>query len=167
MAEAVPLCLVGCGGMGHRHLMAYRVLEESGLANVELMAVCDVRPENAEFARREVERLFGRTPLVFTDLDQVLARNDILAVDVVTDGSTHHSVAIPALRAGKPIINGDRMALSTMMAVMGRTAAYTGKQITYEQALNAKEDRYPKDMNWETGKHTPPPLAKPGITPFV
>ena len=81
--------------------MAYRVLEESGLANVELMAVCDVRPENAEFARREVERLFGRTPLVFTDLDQVLARNDILAVDVVTDGSTHHSVAIPALRAGK------------------------------------------------------------------
>ena len=78
-----------------------------------------------------------------------------------------HNELFESIRAGKPINNGDRMALSTMMAVMGRTAAYTGKQITYEQALNAKEDRYPKDMNWETGKHTPPPLAKPGITPFV
>ena len=54
-----------------------------------------------------------------------------------------------------------------MKAIMGRTAAYTGKEITYEQILNAKEDRYPKDMNWESGSHTPPPLAKPGITPFV
>ena len=78
-----------------------------------------------------------------------------------------HNELFESIRAGKPINNGDRMALSTMMAVMGRTAAYTGKQITYEQALNAKEDRYPRDMNWETGKHTPPPLAKPGITPFV
>jgi len=110
--EAVPLCLVGCGGMGHRHLMAYRTLEDTGIANVELMAVCDVRAENAEFARREVERLFGRTPLVFTDLDQVLARDDIHAVDVVTDGSTHHSVAIPALLAGKHALVEKPMAIT-------------------------------------------------------
>ena len=99
--EKIPLCVVGCGGMGHRHIMAYKTLEDSGLANVELVAVCDVRRQNADFAAGEVERLFGRKPLVFTDLDQVLARADILAVDVVTDGSTHHQVAVPALRAGK------------------------------------------------------------------
>ena len=58
--EKVPLCVVGCGGMGHRHIMAYQTLNESGLGNVELMAVCDVRRENAEFAAREVER---RAPL--------------------------------------------------------------------------------------------------------
>ncbi len=63
--------------------------------------MCDIRKENAEFTAREVERLFGRKPLVLTDLDQVLAREDILAVDVVTDGSTHHQVAAPALAAGK------------------------------------------------------------------
>jgi predicted dehydrogenase len=78
-----------------------------------------------------------------------------------------HNELFESIRAGKPINNGDRMALSTMMAIMGRTAAYTGKEITYEQILSAKEDRYPKDMNWKTGKHTPPPLAKPGLTPFV
>ena len=72
--EKVPLCVVGCGGMGHRHIMAYRVLEDSGIGNIELVAVCDVRPENAAFGSREVERLFGRKPMVFTDLGQVLAR---------------------------------------------------------------------------------------------
>ena len=99
--EKVPLCVVGCGGMGHRHIMAYKTLEDSGVGNVELMAVCDLRRENAEFAAREVERLFGRKPMIFSDLDQVIARDDILAVDVVTDGSMHHQVAIPALLAGK------------------------------------------------------------------
>ena len=78
-----------------------------------------------------------------------------------------HNELFKSIRDGEPINNGERMALSTMMAIMGRTAAYTGKEITYEQALNSKEDRYPKDMNWESGKHTPPPVAQPGITPFV
>ena len=139
MAEAVPLCLVGCGGMGHRHLMAYRVLEESGLANVELMAVCDVRPENAEFARREVERLFGRTPLVFTDLDQVLARNDILAVDVVTDGSTHHSVAIPALRAGKHALVEKPLGI-TIRACQAMIDAATAGRSVLATAENYRRD---------------------------
>ena len=78
-----------------------------------------------------------------------------------------HNELFKSIRDGEPINNGERMALSTMMGIMGRTAAYTGKEITYEQALNSKEDRYPKDMIWETGKHTPPPVAQPGITPFV
>ena len=127
--EAVPLCLVGCGGMGHRHLMAYRTLEDTGMANVELMAVCDVRAENAEFARREVERLFGRTPLVFTDLDQVLARDDILAVDVVTDGSTHHSVAIPALLAGKHALVEKPMAITIRACQAMIDAAEKGRSV--------------------------------------
>jgi predicted dehydrogenase len=68
--EKIPLCLVGCGGMGHRHIMAYKVLEESGIGNIELIAVCDVQRQNAEFGAREVERLLGRKPMIFTDLDQ-------------------------------------------------------------------------------------------------
>ena len=97
----VPLCVIGCGGMGHRHILAYRELEDSGIGNIDLIAVCDTNPQNADLGKREVERLFGRTPLVFTDLDKALAHPEIAAVDVVTDPSTHHAVAVPALRAGK------------------------------------------------------------------
>jgi len=99
--ERVPVCIVGCGGMGHRHTIAYHVLEETGLSNVELTAVCDINHDNAQRVAGEVERLFGRRPLVFTDLEQMLAHPDIAAVDVVTDGSSHHEVATAALAAGK------------------------------------------------------------------
>jgi predicted dehydrogenase len=99
--EKVPLCVIGCGGMGHRHILAHKELEQSGIGNIELIAVCDANPKNADLGKREVERLFGRTPLVFTDLDEALAHPDIAAVDVVTDPSVHHQVAVPALEAGK------------------------------------------------------------------
>lgn len=99
--ERIPICVVGCGGMGHRHTIAYHTLEQTGLSNMELMAVCDIRRENAERVAGEVERLFGRKPLIFTDLEQMLAHPHIAAVDVVTDGSTHHQIATAALQAGK------------------------------------------------------------------
>jgi predicted dehydrogenase len=87
--------------MGHRHTIAYHTLEETGMSNVELMAVCDINRDNAERIAGEVERLFGRKPLIFTDLDRMLASPDIAAVDVVTDGSSHHEIATAALAAGK------------------------------------------------------------------
>ena len=99
--EKVPICLVGCGGMGHRHVMGYKELKDSGIGNLDLIAVCDIRQENAELVANEAEHLLGRRPMVFTDLDQVLAHPNIAAVDVVTDGSTHHAVGVPALEAGK------------------------------------------------------------------
>lgn len=99
--ERIPICVVGCGGMGHRHTIAYHTLEQTGLSNMELMAVCDIRRENAERVAGEVERLFGRKPLIFTDLEQMLAHPHIAAVDIVTDGSTHHHIAAAALQAGK------------------------------------------------------------------
>ena len=80
--EKIPVCLVGCGGMGQRHILAYKELERSGIGNLELVAVCDLRQDNADRGAREVEKLFGRRPMVFTDLDEMLARDDIAAVDV-------------------------------------------------------------------------------------
>ena len=99
--EKIPVCVIGCGGMGQRHILAYKELESSGIGNLELVAVCDLRADNAERGAKEVKRLFGKRPMVFTDLDKMLASPDIAAVDVVTDPSTHHSVAVPALLAGK------------------------------------------------------------------
>ena len=82
-------------------IKAHKELEESGIGNIELAAVCDLNPKNADLGKREIERLFGRTPLVFTDLDEVVAHPDIAAVDVATDPSVHHQVAVPVLLAGK------------------------------------------------------------------
>lgn len=79
---------------------------------------------------------------------------------------TEHDELFAAVRAGRPINNGDYMSKSTLMAVMGRMAAYTGQQITWEQALASKEDLSPPRYDWEV--RLPDPLvAVPGLTKFV
>jgi len=48
-----------------------------------------------------------------------------------------HKDLVAAIRGDAPYINeGVQCAESTMTAIMGRMSAYTGKEYTYEQALN-------------------------------
>ena len=47
---------------------------------------------------------------------------------------------------------------STLTAIMGRMAAYTGKEVTWEQALNSANDTMPKVLTWEAD---PGPKAGP------
>ncbi len=60
-----------------------------------------------------------------------------------------HDELFAELRAGKIPNDGDRMAQSTMMGIMGRMSAYTGKEVTWEKALASKLDTMPKDLSWE------------------
>ncbi|HVL12885.1 MAG TPA: Gfo/Idh/MocA family oxidoreductase [Gemmata sp.] len=75
-----------------------------------------------------------------------------------------HDELFAAVRAGKPINNGEYMAKSTLLAIMGRTAAYTGQQITWKMALESKEDLTPPAWDWDA-KLPEPPVAIPGATP--
>jgi predicted dehydrogenase len=79
---------------------------------------------------------------------------------------TEHDELFASIRNGRPINNGEYMARSTLLAIMGRMAAYTGQQITWEMALNSKEDLSPTRYDWDA----PPPVervALPGQTKFV
>jgi myo-inositol 2-dehydrogenase / D-chiro-inositol 1-dehydrogenase len=58
------------------------------------------------------------------------------------------------------------MATSTLLAMMGRMAAYTGQQITWDQALNSQEKLFPDHLDWN-GTHEVPKRAEPGITKFI
>lgn len=78
---------------------------------------------------------------------------------------TEHDEMYASIRAGKPINTGDRFIKTTMTAIMARMAAYTGKEITWEMALNSKEDLFPKNITWDM-KHPVAPVAKPGQTQF-
>lgn len=77
-----------------------------------------------------------------------------------------HDVLFASLRRGEPVNNGVRMATSTMLAIMGRMAAYTGQQITWDQALNSQEKVFPDNLTWD-GKLDVPPTPRPGITKFI
>jgi predicted dehydrogenase len=76
-----------------------------------------------------------------------------------------HVELFRAIRDGQPINNGTYMCYSTMLAIMGRMATYTGQTITWEQALNSKENYTPESYAW--GDVKVPGVAMPGITKFV
>jgi predicted dehydrogenase len=76
-----------------------------------------------------------------------------------------HDELIASIRDGKPINNGEYMTKSTLMAIMGRMATYTGQVITWDMALNSKEKLGPE--KYEFGPLAMPEVARPGVTKFV
>ena len=78
---------------------------------------------------------------------------------------TEHDELFASIRNGKPINNGEYMAKSSLLAIMGRMATYTGQSITWEQAMNSIEDLTPQKYEW--GSIPTPAIAMPGITQFI
>lgn len=73
-----------------------------------------------------------------------------------------HTDLIESIRSSNPINELKQVAESTLSAIMGRMSTYTGKQVTWDQALNSKEDLVPKKLAW--GPMPVPPVAIPGQT---
>jgi predicted dehydrogenase len=78
-----------------------------------------------------------------------------------------HDELFASIRAGKPLNDGDRMVTSTMAGIMGRMAGYTGQQITWDMALNSKEELAPQNLRDWNGTVVVPPLALPGRTKLI
>ncbi|NLF67845.1 MAG: Gfo/Idh/MocA family oxidoreductase [Candidatus Anammoximicrobium sp.] len=76
---------------------------------------------------------------------------------------TQHDELFAAIRSGRPLNDGPRMARSTLMAILGRMAAYTGQEVTWDQALHSRQSLVPDQLDWNT-RLEPIPLAMPGIT---
>jgi len=79
---------------------------------------------------------------------------------------TEHDTLFASIRSGKNFNDGEKSAHSTMVAILGRMVAYTGQKITYEDALNSKEDLTPSHSDWKTALSVPNPPV-PGVSRFV
>ncbi len=76
-----------------------------------------------------------------------------------------HRDLAAAIAGGNRINEARNVAEATLTAIMGRMSAYTGKEVTWEQALNSTEDLSP--ASYEFGPLPVPPVAMPGRTPLV
>ena len=77
-----------------------------------------------------------------------------------------HTDLIASVRAGKPYNELKEVSESTMTAIMGRMAAYTGQEVTWEQALNSTESLMPAKLEWDAALAVAP-VAMPGQTKLV
>ena len=76
-----------------------------------------------------------------------------------------HTDFIASLRAGKPLNELKTVAESTLTAIMGRMSAYTGKAVTWDQALNSQEALVPASVTF--GPIATPAVAVPGQTQLL
>ena len=75
-----------------------------------------------------------------------------------------HADLVASIRAGKPIVEVAQTAGSSLTAVLGRVAAYTGQRVTFEFLANeSKLDLFPPDLDWQ-GSLPEATYAIPGRT---
>ena len=80
-----------------------------------------------------------------------------------------HDALFDAVRNDKPFNEAEYGAMSSLTAVMGRMATYSGKVVTQEEAVNSQLDLSPERLTWDTKPPILPdadgvyPVAMPGI----
>jgi myo-inositol 2-dehydrogenase / D-chiro-inositol 1-dehydrogenase len=73
-----------------------------------------------------------------------------------------HTDLIASIRAGKPLNELKQVAESTLTAILGREAAYTGQEVTWDEILSAEQNLTPPQVAF--GPLDVPPVAMPGHT---
>jgi predicted dehydrogenase len=131
MSDEVRLGIIGTGQIGKRHIQRYDTVPRA-----RMVAVCDVNEQEAT----RVARQHG-IPQVLTDFREMLAMEDIVAVDVCLHNNLHAPVSIAAMEAGKNVYCEKPLAGSYADALrMVETAERTGRMLSMQLAsLFSKE----------------------------
>lgn len=109
----LQLALVGCGGMGCRHVRGLDALRRHGLPMWELAAVCDPMPANAAYASDLAENLFGRRPRVLSAVEELASAADhIDAAIVATAPTLHADIGCAAFELGLHVMVEKPLALT-------------------------------------------------------
>ena len=85
-----------------------------------------------------------------------------------------HDVLFEAIANGEyKFADAENGAMSTMTAILGRMATYSGQVVTWEDAFNSEIDLMPETLSWDANPKVMPdehgsyPVAVPGITKVV
>ena len=117
-SDVVNLAIIGCGGMGNRHLQGLAEYARSvaglpGHAIFNLIAVSDPNTKNAALLADTALAEFGHRPAIFANPQAMFdAEPEIDAVDITTEPRLHESLSVLCLRAGKHVLVEKPMALT-------------------------------------------------------
>ena len=77
-----------------------------------------------------------------------------------------HDDLIASIRSGNPLNEGENGAFSSMTAILGRLCTYSGKMITWDEAINSQKSLAPERYAFDAAPPTPH-IAVPGQTQVV
>ena len=128
----IRIGLIGYGGIGRVHAAAYRAIPfHYGLPadSITVAGVATTRDETARRAAQEIGCDFHTS-----DYRDLLARDDIDAIDICTPNNSHHEIALAAAEAGKHIYCEKPLAMNVAQAeAMAQAVAAAGvkSQLTF------------------------------------
>lgn len=136
--KKIRIGMIGVGQIGKHHLDNYQKI-----AGAEIVALADI--DEAE-GRRVAEKY--AIPNVYTDFRQLLARDDIEAVDVCLHNNFHRPATEAALQAGKDVYCEKPMAGAYRDAeAMLQTAQALGRKLSIQlRTIFTQESRAAKSL---------------------
>lgn len=165
---ALPVKAVGMGGRQARtgpeygHIYDHFAIEYEYPGGVRVMSMCRQQAGTASFVG---ERILG-TKGQSNARTRITTGEGVWTPAAAAPGMDpyveEHTHLVASIRAGAPLNEGKRIAESTLTAIMGREAAYTGQEVTWEKLIAAPMDIAPAPM--ALGPLAVPPVAVPGQT---
>ncbi len=170
-----PVAAVAMGGRQQRtdpaygHIFDHFAVDFEYPNDTHVMSMCRQMPGCANDVTEHVVGTKGRADLSNKkNLDLTIGKKK-WAYDGSNDTDPYlqeHIDLIAAIRKGKPYNELKWATESNLTAIMGRMAAYTGKKVTWEQALNSKESLVPAKLSFNEKLKTPP-VPTPGASDVI
>ncbi|MBQ8403010.1 MAG: Gfo/Idh/MocA family oxidoreductase [Clostridia bacterium] len=119
--KKIKLGILGIGNIGGNHM---RLIHEGKCPEVELCAVCDIKPERMDPVRER----FGESVAYFTQAEEMIASGKIDSLLVAVPHYDHPKYAIMAMRAGLHVLIEKPAGVYTSQVLeMNRAADECGK----------------------------------------
>jgi predicted dehydrogenase len=167
--QATPKSCVGLGGRQVRtskdygHIFDHHAVDFEYPNDVHVMSMCR-QIENT--AGNVSEALVGTKGKARTDEGMIrISGPNPWKFSFKQDNKPYvqeHTDLIESIRASKPLNELKTVTDSTLTAIMGRMATYTGQIVTWEQALESKQNLLPEKLAF--GPRDIPAVPMPGIT---
>jgi len=171
LQDAVPISAIGHGGRQQRtdpkfgHIFDHFSIVYEFPNGVQVFHECRQQKNCANGVFDQVIGTNGTAELMSHEIQGPKAwawegKHDFSAMY-----QNEHNELFAAIRKGTILNDGENAAMSTLMAIMGRVVAYTGKKLTWKQMLESKENLMPEKLAWSN--MPTPEVAVPGVTKFV
>jgi myo-inositol 2-dehydrogenase / D-chiro-inositol 1-dehydrogenase len=89
--------------------------------------------------------VFGTEGTANLDQHRIIGKNNWRKPATTPENKydSEHKALFGAIRSGKTLNNGDYMCKSTLMAIMARESAYSGRTIKWDEIMESKQDLSP------------------------
>ena len=159
-------------GLDHGQIFDHHYVEFNYSSGAVISSQCRHQPGTN---RNVSERFQGTKGSVSFKKNKIidLNGNEIFSYKQRGDKSPYqieHDKLFKSIRDGNVINDGEYGAKSTLTAIMGRMATYTGKEIKWNQIMESDQNLVPDNLDWSS---TPPvipnsegkyPIPIPGVT---